>query len=120
MKIHWFYQIIQNTLKSRFNKNIIFEDYSEEDLYEIFGAFCKPYGMKLSTEAEGALKAYLGQLTGNKPENFANGREMRNIFEAALSNQANRLAELSVLSDDDLNTIDRMDLPAYVINQTET
>ena len=72
-------------LKSRFNKSITFEDYSEEELLEIFGLFCSSNDMVLSESTEQALKAYLAQLCLEKPENFANGREMRNLFETALS-----------------------------------
>ena len=71
--------------------------------------------MKLSDEAEDCIKAYLHWLVQNKSEDFANGREMRNLFEAALSNQANRLAEKTDLSDEELNEIVKDDLPAWVI-----
>lgn len=102
-------------LKSRFNKNIFFEDYTKEELFLIFELFCKPYHMVLSDGAAVHLRAYLEWLVTHKTENFANGREMRNIFEAALSNQANRLAEQSDISDEELNTIETADLPEYVV-----
>ena len=75
------------------------DDYTEEELLSIFNAFCKPYGMKLSDEAENFVKAYLHWLVQHKSENFANGREMRNLFELSLSSQANRLAEKTEISD---------------------
>ena len=101
-------------LKSRFNKNIMFEDYSEEELYSIFAVFCKPYGMKLNDQAELCLKQYLHWLINHKPENFANGREMRNIFESTVSNQANRLVNSLEITDDELNEFIIQDLPDYV------
>ena len=101
-------------LKSRFNKNIFFEDYSEEELLSIFNAFCQPYQMRLSKDAEDNLKVYLNWLVHNKDANFANGREMRNLFEAALSNQANRLADKTDLTDIKLNTIEAVDLPVEI------
>ncbi len=101
-------------LKSRFNKNILFEDYSEEELLSIFNAFCQPYQMRLSKDAEDNLKVYLNWLVHNKDANFANGREMRNLFEAALSNQANRLADKTDLTDAELNTIEALDLPVEI------
>ena len=103
-------------LKSRFNKNIMFEDYTEDELLCIFNAFCKPFSMKLSDEAECCVKAYLHWLVQHKSENFANGREMRNLFELALSNQANRLAEKADISDEELNEIAKDDLPVWVIH----
>lgn len=92
-------------LKSRFNKNIFFEDYSEDELFEIFYLSCNKYGMLLTEEAKNVLKNYLHKLCQNKPENFANGREMRNIFEQTYTNQANRIAEIEDISDEELNEI---------------
>ena len=70
--------------------------------------------MKLSEEAERSLKAYLEWLVQHKDANFANGREMRNLFESALSNQANRLAGVPSITDAELNTIEDEDLPETV------
>ena len=92
-------------LKSRFNKNIFFEDYSEDELFEIFYLSCNRYGMWLTEKAKNTLKNYLHKLCQNKPENFANGREMRNIFEQTYTNQANRIAEIEDVSDEELNEI---------------
>lgn len=101
-------------LKSRFNKSIFFEDYDENELMSIFLLFCESYGMELSEEAKAHLEQYLHHLSENKPENFANGREMRNNFEAAVTNQANRLAQQTEISDHDLNEIRVEDLPQMV------
>ena len=103
-------------LQSRFNKCIMFEDYSEDELLSIFFAFCNPYEMRLSDKAMQTLRTYLHWLSKNKPENFANGREMRNLFETALTNQANRLSLLPSLTDQELNEIIEEDLPIYVHN----
>lgn len=107
-------------LKSRFNKNIMFDDYTEDELLRIFQAFCKPSSMKLSEDAERCVKAYLHWLVQNKSENFANGREMRNLFDLVYSNQANRLAEkadiLADLSNEELNEIAKDDLPVWVVH----
>ena len=101
-------------LKSRFNKYIEFEDYSEEELYEIFKLSCDENDMKLNHEAEEYLKKYLNKLVNNKPDNFANGREMRNLFETAKQNQANRIAARliseSKITDEELNELTVEDL----------
>ncbi len=101
-------------LKSRFSKKILFEDYSEDEMYRIFEAFCKPYGMQMSGETKEQVKKYLSWLINHKTENFANAREMRNLFEASLSNQANRLAVCTELTDEELNEIRIEDFPDYV------
>ena len=97
-------------LKSRFNKNIVFEDYTEDELAAIFRSSCDKYGLRLSPEAGKRLSDHLHALCQDKPENFANGREMRNLFETAYSNQANRLAALNEITDDALNEITIEDL----------
>ena len=103
-------------LKSRFNKNIVFEDYTQSELLAIFKAFCAPYCMELNPEAEALVEAYLAHLTNHKPENFANGREMRNLFETMVANQANRLSEQNNISETDLCFFTVADLPARVVN----
>lgn len=102
-------------LKSRFNKNIVFEDYSKDELFAIFRAFCVPYGLNLDRDAEACLMAYLDSLMAHKPDNFANGREMRNLFETMVANQANRLAESPSISDEDLCCFQKADLPTWVL-----
>ncbi len=97
-------------LKSRFNKNITFEDYSQQELFSIFKSYCNEYGMELSIDGVQYLEQHLKSLCMNKPENFANGREMRNLFETAIANQANRLASLSKVTDKELNEITVADL----------
>ncbi len=75
--------------------------------------------MELSEEAERNLKAYLEWLVENKEANFANGREMRNLFELTLSNQANRLAEMPDITNEELNTIKAEDFPEWVNNPAQ-
>lgn len=104
-------------LKSRFSKNIMFEDYSEEELFSILELFCKPYEMRLSDEAKQVVKDYLHWLVNHKPDNFANGREMRNLFEASLSNQGNRLSTKTTITDQELNEIQKEDLPDWVLKR---
>ena len=107
-------------LRSRFNKYISFEDYNDQELYEIFESICMKNEMTISSNAKDMLKKYLTYLVENKPENFANGREMRNLFERTLSNKANRLSNLDEcdISNEDLNMIIIEDYPDYVIGKT--
>lgn len=105
-------------LKSRFNKNILFEDYSKAELISILKSFCAQNDMVLTVEAEHNIDCYLERLIFNKPDNFANGREMRNLFEAMYSNQANRLADESDISDNVLTSLTVADLPQYVLEQS--
>ena len=81
-------------LESRFNQKITFDDYNAEELRSIFDSMCESQGQMLSDDASQFMDEYLQALCANKPENFANGREMRNLFEKAYRKQANRLDAL--------------------------
>ena len=104
-------------LKSRFNKNILFEDYSRTELISILKSFCAQNDMVLTTEAEHDIDCYLEWLISSKPDNFANGREMRNLFETMYLNQANRLANELNISDDALTSLTVADLPQFVLER---
>ena len=92
-------------LESRFNKFIYFEDYTEDELYEIFMLMCEDANLSLDGPADDYLKQYFSRLCENKPENFANGRAVRNFFEEVITAQANRLAPQSDITDEELNTL---------------
>lgn len=79
-------------LKSRFNKYINFPDYSADELIEIFYSMCNEYQYKLSTNADKTMREKIVLLEANKTKNFANARDVRNIFEKVITNQATRLA----------------------------
>lgn len=97
-------------LRSRFYKNIFFEDYNAEELFTIFNGFCEKQDLKLNEDARTHLKTYLEKLSTNKKEDFANGREMRNLFELSLMNQVNRLVDNIKISDEDLMELRSEDL----------
>lgn len=102
-------------LKSRFNKNITFEDYSEEELFSILESSCSKYALNLTADAKEKIMEYLNSLCKNKPSNFANGREMRNLFEKIYENQANRLAtSAATLTDEAICELTIDDLPEEI------
>ena len=41
---------------------------------------------------------------------------MRNLFESSIASQANRLADFTDISDEELNELAREDFPEWVIN----
>lgn len=92
-------------LESRFNKFIFFEDYNEEELYDIFISMCDNSSLSLDDGAKQYLKEYFKNMYEHRSSNFANGRAVRNFFEEVISNQANRLATLDDISDEELNTL---------------
>lgn len=97
-------------LKSRFNKYIYFEDYTPEELLEIFDSMCKKSGLIATENARDLVLKHFEEKYANRNETFANGREVRNFFEKAVVNQANRLAlELNV-DDEDVSTLTAEDV----------
>jgi len=81
-------------LESRFNKYFLFEDYTPEQLMEIFCSMAKKNGYTLGTQGEAFMKEELKKLFDARDENFGNAREVRNRFEKAVAKQADRLAAL--------------------------
>ena len=81
-------------LESRFNKYFYFEDYDADQLMEIFRSQCKKNGYTLSKEAEEWATADFKDLYETRDENFGNARDVRNLFEKAVSRQSDRVAQL--------------------------
>ena len=81
-------------LESRFNKYLYFEDYNAAQLYDIFSSMCKKNGYTLSQEGETWVRRDLEELFANRDENFGNARDVRNLFEKAVSRQADRVAAM--------------------------
>ncbi len=97
-------------LKSRFNKFFEFPDYTVDELQQIFELQCDKYQYKLTEEADAAVRAEIARLETEKGENFANAREVRNLFENIITNQAARVSELDNLDEETLSTITIEDL----------
>jgi len=97
-------------LKSRFSKNFHFDDYSEYELELIFVKLCEQYGYSLTQKAKRILHEKIVEKVKDKSKHFGNGREMRNMFEQVISNQADRLSnktgeDISILVDVDFKNI---------------
>ncbi|MDO4623520.1 MAG: AAA family ATPase, partial [Eubacteriales bacterium] len=92
-------------LKSRFNKYINFEDYTAEELVEIFLMRCKKYQYTIEDELKEEITAHFKGMLANKPENFANAREVRNIFEKIVQAQSTRLYKAQSFEEADLTTL---------------
>ncbi len=92
-------------LESRFNKFIYFDDYTAEELYDIFMLLCDDANLKLDDMADDYAKKYFEKMYETKSTNFANGRAVRNFFEEVITAQANRLAPKEDITDEELNTL---------------
>ena len=106
-------------LKSRFNKFFEFPDYTVDELQQIFKLQCDKYQYKLTEEAEKAVKEEIIRLEATKGENFANAREVRNLFEKIITNQASRVSGLEDVDEEGLTTITVEDLKDLDVKQEE-
>ena len=106
-------------LKSRFNKYIHFDDYSNVELIQIFEGLCNKYGLIVTDEAQLAIDEYITKMEANKDKNFGNGRSVRNFFEKILEKQAVRVTTMPNASEDDFLTITKEDIITYVPNSTD-
>lgn len=107
-------------LRSRFNKFIHFEDFTAEQLKQIFISFCKKAGFTLTGDAEEKLANVFNLLTAFRDESFGNARLARNLFEATINKQANRIVSLPEISETVLSTIEAADIPEAEEVQTRT
>lgn len=101
-------------LASRFNKYINFEDYSPEELLEIFKGMCKKNGYVPTEDALRLVSMLLAEKYAKRDQNFANAREVRNIFETIAANQANRLFHISHPSNEELALITADDVASLL------
>ncbi len=78
-------------LKSRFNKYVYFNDYSDEELTQIFLKYCRGQDYDVNPALYQYIAERISQLRYYEGENFGNARSVRNYFEQVISNQANRI-----------------------------
>jgi len=96
-------------MQSRFPKTIHFPDYSDDDLVRIFSSIGAAGRYTLDAGAEAALRRHLAAQTRDR--GFGNGRLARNLFEAAVANQASRLVKVDEPTDEQLTTLTADDIP---------
>jgi SpoVK/Ycf46/Vps4 family AAA+-type ATPase len=100
-------------LRSRFSREIVFPDYSTDELLAITGKFLAENEYRLADGAAETLRRVLAN--AERSEGFGNARFSRTLFEQALNAQALRLAsvagaELADLERDELMTLRSEDL----------
>lgn len=92
-------------LRSRFNNFIKFDDYTGKELFDIFQGLCDKNQYKLTNTAEEKVKEYLNNLYKNRTTEFANGRDVRNLFEAVVTRQSKRVVGIKTPTDEEMTTV---------------
>ena len=95
-------------LQSRFSRQIEFDDYTADEMLEIFERNAADNSFELDLDARQTLLHHFQKAEGDS--SFGNGRGVRNTFEAVIVAHANRISALSAASDHDLTLIVREDI----------
>ncbi len=93
-------------LKSRIGKTIHFEDYSENELVEIFKVMCRAEGFEFEEDAIPVLQECI--MAKKSGRFFGNAREVRNIFEAASRQWSNDVFDASQSEEKDISEYSRV------------
>ena len=90
-------------LESRFNRFLLFEDYTPEQMVAIFKMQCKKGCYVLAQGTEELARDFIAEESAD--DSFGNARGVRNLFEHILVAQNNRLAKMENVTRDDLMQI---------------
>jgi hypothetical protein len=104
-------------LKSRFTRTIHFPDYTTDELVAIFELMGKDTDYHLDDSA----RARLVEIIDAEPRTrgFGNARFVRNVFEASVAHQAERLAGVAAPTDAELTTLTAADVVPPDVGATQ-
>ena len=96
-------------LKSRIRHQIVFDDYSAEELADIFIKFANDDEFILEEQAYDILLKLMKNTLRMWDKDFGNGRFVRNAFEKTIEKMALRVVNHDLKENDDLkkNTVHR-------------
>ena len=102
-------------LKSRFTQTIHFDDYTPDELTQIFLNLAAGKHFTIDDPTRAAIHREFEQLYLRRDKNFGNAREARRIFNEAVEKQSQRLVTMMnnpEFSEDDMFRLTAADLPA--------
>ena len=97
-------------LESRFKRTLRFDDYSIEEMLQIYIGLCEEYQLTIEADGFDAIQNACRSLRMEREGMFANARDVRSLFEATLTQQALRLgsnadkASLSTITNQDVTS----------------
>ncbi len=99
-------------MKSRIPNKIHFDNYTQDELYQIFIKYIEDSGMFIHPNAENAAKDLLA--SKSEMPDFGNARGVENVFNEVVRNHQKRLASLDeeYISTNDIKIINEDDLMA--------
>ena len=97
-------------LKSRFNRYIHFNDYTPDELLNIYKKMCQSSDYILSKDAEDEILILFKNAYDIRDLSFGNGRYVRNIFEKSIESLSNRVSFNDKITKELLTTIIKEDI----------
>lgn len=96
--------------KSRFNHFVQFDNFSTNELYDIFAMLCKNNDYEYGDVFAHHMKEQLHQIPVEAIPNFSNGRYIRNLFEKLVTIQSNRLIQQKTITREQLMEFTEKDI----------
>jgi len=96
--------------ESRFNRYLLFDDYNDTQLFEIFNIICSKSEYVLTDDAKEYAQEYFCKLYEERDYNFGNARDVRNFFENIVTVHSDRVSKLDGHTREDLTILIREDL----------
>lgn len=90
-------------MQSRFNKSLVFEDYTPEEMLIIFKNTLKTKSIELDDKTELLLIKYLNYIYKTRDKSFGNARIIRNLINDAQQKMLLRIAEIDADKRTELN-----------------
>jgi len=81
-------------LKSRFDSSLVFEDYTEDELFKISEFMFHNEELSMTEEAAIIIRERLGEMYNNRDEYFGNAREVRKLVQEVSQLHHLRMADL--------------------------
>jgi hypothetical protein len=97
-------------LGSRFQRTLVFPDYSVVELCRIFESLCDKNHYVLPAETRARLLLAFDYLCQRRDEHFGNARLVRNAFEQAIRRLADRVADVLPLTKELLTRLEPSDI----------
>ena len=103
-------------LASRFKKNILFENYNELELYQIFYKMCRDNNYMIANDASSTIKDACKKVIHITGDKYSNARDVRRFFESCVQYQSLRLTKKENKSKMDLMMVKKEDVETAINN----
>ncbi|WP_440912140.1 AAA family ATPase [Candidatus Pelagibacter sp.] len=103
-------------LASRFKRNIIFENYNDLELYQIFYKMCRENNYMIANDASGTIQNACKKVIEITGERYSNARDVRRFFEGCVQTQSVRLSQMKTKTKLELMMIKKEDVETTINN----